>query len=100
MSRTTAILVVIAALVLGGLATLFVVQNAQRTTQLSLDLWVRAWELQGPVSVPALMGLCFGTGLLLGGGFFWLRAAAAWRRVRVLERQVALQDRGGGSGWS
>lgn len=72
-----ALLVVFPALVVG---TLFAVQNASRTTQLSLNLGFFAAELTQPVSLPLLMAVCVGTGFVVG----WLVAAirGALRRRR------------------
>lgn len=50
----------------GGVATLFTIQNSSRMTDLSLDLYVFATHLQTPLSVPVLMWAAFGSGLLLG----------------------------------
>jgi uncharacterized integral membrane protein len=68
----------------------FVLQNAERTTALSLDLYVGAWKLARPVSVPLLMGICFGAGALLAGAWGWLRGRALSRRLRKIEHELAL----------
>ena len=73
----------------------FVVQNSARTTQLSLNLGVAAWELRQPVSVMGLIGLTFGLGTLLGALPMFLRARTLKSRVRTLEREVAMNDSGG-----
>ncbi len=52
--------------VVGGVATLFTIQNSSRVTDLSLDLFVFATHLQQPLSVPVLLWAAFGAGLLLG----------------------------------
>ena len=77
---------------LGGVAGLFIVQNSTRTTQLSLDLGMAAWQLEQPVSVPLLMGACLVAGLLLGAVPVSLRSYSRGRRVKQLERELALQD--------
>ena len=51
---------------LGFCCYLFWVQNQARTTQLSLDIGVTAFQLQQPVQVPALMLICTALGLCLG----------------------------------
>ena len=82
-----------------GVIVLFVVQNGARTTQLSLDLGFAAWQLQQPMQVPALIGIAFGSGLVLGALPLWLRGIAQRRRVRELERQVALSTDGSERPW-
>lgn len=90
-------LAVIAALVV-GLIALFVVQNAPRTTQLTLEVWfLGKFGLADPVSIPALMGICIGGGFLVGLFPMVLRGASQARRIRQLEQQLALGD--GGSEW-
>jgi len=64
-SRLTWVVLVLV-LVLCGLGAMFIVQNMSRTTQLSFDLYFVAWQLQRPIPVPALIGVCFGSGLLAG----------------------------------
>jgi len=81
---------------LGFVGFLFVVQNSARDTQLSLDLGVAAWQLAQPLSVPALIGLCFGAGFVLGVLTMGAQAARLGRRARRLEQQIATsgsQDR-------
>ncbi len=77
-----------AVLALGLLVTLFGIQNGSRTTQLSVDLGLSAWELRKPVSVVVLMAASAGGGFVLA--LLWLvpgrmRLAS---RVRALEREV------------
>ena len=50
-----------------AVGTLFTVQNASRTTDLSLDLYVVAYHLQEPQPIPHLLWAAFGIGLLVGG---------------------------------
>jgi len=50
-----------------AVAALFTVQNSGRTTDLSLDLWVKAFHLQEPQPIPYLLWAAFGIGLLVGG---------------------------------
>jgi uncharacterized integral membrane protein len=83
-------ILVLVTLLLAGVVTLFVVQNASRTTQLSLNLGFAAWQLQDPVPVPALIAVAFATGFLLSAVLFGVRAVTAGRRVRRLEQEAAL----------
>lgn len=84
-------LIVLAVAALGFTGFLFVVQNSARTTQLSLDLGlVGAWQLGDPVSIPALIGVCFGGGFILGLLTMSGQAARLARRARRLEQQVAM----------
>lgn len=80
--------------VVAFVAWLFIVQNSQRTTGLSLDLYFAAWQLQRPIAVPALLGITFGSGFALGAILFLARASALSRKVRDLERRAALGDTG------
>jgi uncharacterized membrane protein YciS (DUF1049 family) len=83
------VVVLVVLTVLAGVA--FSVQNSARTTQLSFDVGVAAWELEQPLSIPLLIGVCFGSGLALGVATMGVRAARLAMRVRQLEQQVALQ---------
>jgi hypothetical protein len=81
----------------GGLVTvavavvvLFAVQNSSRTTQLSLDLGFTAWQLERAVPIPALLGITFLGGLVLGAVPMWVRSLRSASRVRELESQQAL----------
>lgn len=77
-------------------AGLFVWQNSLRTVQLTYDLGFAAWQTT-PLPVVALVGGAFVVGLLLGAIAFIGRAAAANRRVRQLEQQIALNESGSSS---
>lgn len=90
MGRSTIVAVVVVLIL--ALGALFVVQNSARTTQLSLDLGAAAWQLERPVSIPALIGICFGAGLLLGGGWGGVRILRLGSRVRQLEQQATLSS--------
>lgn len=46
--------------------TLFVIQNGERTVDLSLDLGFWAAHLKEPVAVPVLMGITLAAGMVLG----------------------------------
>jgi len=88
-SNGRTVLVLLGILVVAA-AVLFSVQNSTRTTQLSFDLGVAAWQLQQPVSVPALIGACFGAGVLVGVIAMGFRVAHLTSKVRQLEQQVAV----------
>jgi uncharacterized integral membrane protein len=75
------VLVVLAASILCGL---FVVQNLAREVQLSLDLGFRAWQLERPVSVPVLIAICIGTGMVLAGVPLGLRTLRLQSRLRKM----------------
>lgn len=87
--RTAVVTVVFVVVVLLG--GLFVVQNSARTVVLSLDLGFAAWRLAEPMSAPLLVGLCFGSGLLLGAGAVSVKAMQLSAKVRRLEQQVGVQ---------
>lgn len=70
-------------------AFMFTVQNVQRTSDLSLDLFFSAWHLGKAIPVPYLLWGAFGGGLLLGGGWGMLSKLAVQRRVRDLEQELA-----------
>ena len=90
MGRYAWLTLLVVVLVLGGVVALFVIQNGARTTQLSLDLGVAAWQLDKPVSVPALMAATASGGFLLGAVPLWLRGMSRGRRLKQLERQQAV----------
>ena len=98
MHRNAIIAALVAASSVLGVLVLFSIQNSSRTTQLSLDLFVAAWQLQTPVSIPLLMGSCLGAGWLLGALMFGLQSAGRARRIKALEREIALGG-GGGKSW-
>jgi uncharacterized integral membrane protein len=83
-------IVALVVLLLGSVAALFVLQNAARTTELSLNLGFAAWQLAEPLPIPALIGVSFGAGFLLATLLFGVRAITAGRRVRRLEQEAAL----------
>lgn len=78
-----------------GVAVLFFMQNSARTTQLSLDLWLAAWQLGEPISVTALMGGAFGVGFVTCGVLATWRSLVSRRKMRKLQQHLAL---GGDSG--
>ncbi len=83
MSGARVVAIVLAVLVV-ALCTLFVVQNVEREVQMSLDLGFRAWQLERPVSVPALIAICIGAGMVLAGVPLGLRALRLQSRLRRL----------------
>lgn len=68
----------------------FTVQNSSRTTQLSLDLSVAAWQLVDPAPVPMLMWGCFVLGALVAWSLSVRRNLVLARRIRQLEQEMAL----------
>ena len=89
MGRYLAIAALIVFLLAAGVVGLFVVQNSARTTQLSLDLGVAAWQLKRPMSVPTLLGIAFGAGFVFGAVPMGIRSMASGRKAKRLERQLA-----------
>ena len=67
MSRAGKIFSLVVVASTAAVGALFTVQNATRTTDLSLDLYVVAYHLQEPQPVPHLLWAAFGIGLLVGG---------------------------------
>lgn len=70
----------------------FVVQNMSRTTVLSFDTGVWAWQLSSPVAVPLVMGACLLLGHALAWFNGWRRNQELSRRVRQLEQELALRS--------
>ncbi len=71
--------------------TAFVIQNSSRSTELSFDAYFAAWKLVSPVSVPAVMAFCFGTGALTAWAVGLRARVQLARRVRQLEQEMALR---------
>jgi uncharacterized integral membrane protein len=88
--RAAVLTVAVVVVVLIG--ALFAVQNSARTVQLSLDLGFVAWQLAEPMPVPLLVGLSFGSGLLIGAGVISIKAMQLAARARRLEQQVGIQS--------
>lgn len=88
-------------LMLVGVAVLvaFTLQNSAYRSPLQLDLYVAAWRLEKPASVPVLIWTSFGAGFLLSGMWGMWRAAALSRKVRRLEQDLAMTERPK-DGWS
>lgn len=97
-TRVTLLIIgLLLALAVGGSGWLFWVQNASRTVMLSLNLGFTQLQLIEPLPVPALMAICFGIGIVVGGGILVPLLARANARARVATRQAALgidADRG------
>lgn len=94
MSRALPILALLLVAVGGLVAAAFVVQNSLRTVTLSLNLGVAAWEYP-PVSVMALAGGTFALGALLGALVLTWWTWGLRKKVRDLQRQLAMADAGG-----
>jgi len=73
-----------------GVVYLFVIQNGARTTQLSLNLFVLAYELKQPIQIPALIGITAGVSFAVGlvPTLIWGMGKAS--KARRLEREIAL----------
>ncbi len=86
-------------LLLAGVVGMAWVQNMERTTQLSLNLYFKAIELKEPMQIPALIAISVGCGFLLGTIAFlpgWIRNAG---KARKLEREIALSGGGEQDAW-
>ena len=75
--------------VAAAVGALFTLQNIERVTHLSLDLWVTAFQLKSPQPVPYLLWAAFGFGLLLAGSLASIQKTGQQRRIRELEQDVA-----------
>jgi hypothetical protein len=84
--RIVSYALLIIALVIG---VLFTVQNLERTSDLSLDLWLVAYHLAEPQPIPYLLWGALGVGLIIAGAAGVLMRMGVQRRVRELEQQVA-----------
>lgn len=85
-SRWFLLIVLVLAVAVGGL---FTIQNSMRLTDLSLNLWVVAFELEQAQPIPYLLIGAFGGGLILAGALGSFNRMALQRRVRELEQEVA-----------
>ena len=72
-----------------ALGALFTIQNSSRVTDLSINLWVVAFELAEPQPVPFLILGAFGAGLILAGALGSFNRMGLQRKLRELERQAA-----------
>ena len=84
MTGARVVAIVLAVIVAFVLCTLFVVQNLAREVQLSLDLGFRAWQLERPVSVPVLIAICIGIGMVFAGVPLGLRTLRLQSRLRKM----------------
>lgn len=73
-----------------GVLGLFWVQNMGRTTQLSLDFGLFAWQLAEPIAITNLVGVAFAAGLACGMLPFATLSLRSSRRARRLERELAV----------
>ena len=85
-SRWFMLIVIVATVAVGAL---FTVQNSARLADLSLNLWVVAFELKEPQPIPYLLIGAFGVGLVLAGALGSISRMSLQRRVRELEQDVA-----------
>jgi hypothetical protein len=92
MHRNRLLLRLLILLLVGGVAMLFVLQNAGASTSLGLNLGFAAWRFTAPQPVAPLMLASLGVGLAAGGGWGLLRASVSSRRARRLEQEIALSS--------
>ena len=85
-SRWLMLIVIVSAVAVGAL---FTIQNSVRLTNLSLNLWVVAFELKEAQPVPYLLLGAFGGGLVLAGALGSISRLGLQRRIRELEQDVA-----------
>jgi uncharacterized integral membrane protein len=85
-SRWFLLIVLVLAVAVGGL---FTVQNSMRVTELSLNLWVVAFQLEDPQPIPYLLLGAFGGGVILAGAIGSFNRLGLQRRVRELEQEAA-----------
>ena len=85
-SRWFLLIVLVLAVAVGALFTL---QNSMRLTELSLNLWFVAFQLEDPQPIPYLLLGSFGGGLILAGAIGTFNRMSLQRRVRDLEQEVA-----------
>jgi uncharacterized integral membrane protein len=79
-------------LAVAGIGVLFYIQNATRTTQLSLDVGVWAWQLEQPVSVPLLVLASFAVGFLAATVALGMISMRQSSRMRRLEQDLQLSS--------
>lgn len=92
--RWTTLLRLAAITLLMLVLVMFTMQNLSRTTSLSFDAYVAAWELTRPVPVPVLIWASFGCGLLLATVVGWARARGLARTVARLQQDALLRSAG------
>jgi hypothetical protein len=93
--RTLKAMVFLGCVLLVGVTSLFVIQNGERTVDLSLDFGIWAAHLKEPVEVPVLMGITLAVGIVLGA-----LPLASWgmrlrRRLRLSDQVTSEADSGG-----
>jgi uncharacterized integral membrane protein len=66
---------------------MFTVQNLDRTSDLSLDLYLVAYHLSDPIPVPYILWAAFGLGLLVAGAWAVFSRMSLHRYIRDLEQQ-------------
>lgn len=81
-----------------GVSALFWLQNEAQTAILSLNLYFAAWTFSAPVPVATLVLGAAGAGLVVGLVLGGASGLANGRRVRALERELALGGRRDGPG--
>lgn len=77
-------------LMMVGVFALFWMQNMGRTTQLSLDFGLFAWQLSEPIAITNLVALAFGAGLFCGVVPFAALSVRTARRARRLEAELSV----------
>lgn len=75
-------------------AAMFTIQNVSRTSPLSLDLYVYAWQLARPVAIPWLIWGSFGVGFVAASLVGWMRRRGLARTVTRLEQEALLRSAG------
>ena len=81
-----------------GVSALFWAQNQAQTAILSLNLYFGAWTFSGPIPVATLMLGSLALGLVVGLSLGGLQSLSNGRKVRSLERELALGGRRDGPG--
>ncbi|MFT4625754.1 MAG: putative integral membrane protein [Myxococcota bacterium] len=92
MNRTLLVIAAVIVALVGGVGALFAIQNSSRTTDLSLDLWIVAYQLQEPISVPVLIGASALAGAVLVGFPLLVRSWRLSSRARQLQQQLDVVD--------
>jgi len=87
MSRAGRIITLAVVASAAAVGALFTVQNASRTTDLSLDLFVVAYHLDQPQPIPHLLWIAFGAGLLIGGVWGLVSRIGGGSRGREVEEE-------------
>lgn len=77
-----------------GSAALFTVQNLNRSSDLTLDLWVVGFQTTEPTPVPLLLWSALVTGLAIGIGWGIQSRRQAVRRIRQLEADLVRMELG------